>query len=101
MQVVEWLRPGQKGEPARSPSIDQPQLLSSQAVWGGGGGGGRVVTSDYKGMARKQEKKRRGLEATITRKPAQFLDLSSGNSFPLAAWGCFQGAGVPGALRHR
>lgn len=65
------------------------------------GGGGRVVTSDYKGMARKQEKKRRGLEATITRKPAQFLDLSSGNSFPLAAWGCFQGAGVPGALRHR
>lgn len=61
---------------------------------------GSVVTSDYKGMARKQEKKRWGLEAAITRKPpfpAQFLHLSSGNSFSLVAWGRFQGAGVPGA----
>lgn len=51
-------------------------------------------------MARNQDKKRKGLEAAITRKPlfpAQYLDLSSGNNFPLVAWGYFQGAGVPGA----
>lgn len=87
---MEWLRPGLKEEPA--PSLVQRQLLSSPGL--------SAVTSDYNGMARNKDEKRKGLEAATARKPpfpAQFLDLSSGNNFPLVAWGCFQGAGGPGA----
>lgn len=78
-------------------AVPSPAAATRLPGWGVGGS---AVTSCYKGMARQQDKKWRGLDAAITRKapfPAQFLALSSGDSFPLVAWGYFQGAGVPGA----